>query len=180
MDTQFVIAGFGGQGIMLMGQILAKAAMEEDKNVSWLPSYGPEMRGGEANCSVVINTEAIGSPLINEPQVVVAMNLPSMQKFEQSIAKGGLLLYNCSIIEAKPKRDDIKVISVPCNQIAKDLKNEKVANMVMLGALLGATKVVSIDSVMNALADMLGKNRAHLLPLNNVALEKGIAVSQVF
>lgn len=178
MDAQFLIAGFGGQGVLLIGQILAKAAMDEGKNVSWMPSYGPEMRGGEANCAVVINDEPIGSPLVTEPPVAVVMNLPSMQKFEPTVAKGGVMLYNSSLIEASPKRSDIKTIAVPCNEIAAELKNDRVANMVMLGALLEATNILSIDRVMDALADLFGPSKAHLLPLNRSAIEKGMACAK--
>ncbi len=175
MDAQFLIAGFGGQGVLLIGQILAKAAMDEGKNVSWMPSYGPEMRGGEANCAVVINDDPIGSPLVTEPPVAVVMNLPSMEKFEPTVQKGGVMLYNSSLIEALPKRKDINTYPIPCNDIATELENDRVANMVMLGAVLGATDILSIDSVMAALADIFGPKRAHLLPLNRQAIEKGIA-----
>lgn len=178
MDAQFLIAGFGGQGVLLIGQILAKAAMDEGKNVSWMPSYGPEMRGGEANCAVVINDEPIGSPLVTEPPVAVIMNLPSMQKFEPTIAKGGLMLYNSSLIEVKPQRSDIKTIAVPCNDIAAQLNNDRVANMVMLGAMLEATGILSLDSVMGALADIFGPTKANLLPLNRSAIEKGMALAK--
>ena len=178
MDAQFLIAGFGGQGVLLIGQILAKAAMDEGKNVSWMPSYGPEMRGGEANCAVVINDEPIGSPLVTEPPVAVVMNLPSMEKFEPTIAKDGIMLYNSSLIDALPKRKDIKTIAVPCNEIAAELKNDRVANMVMLGALIGATNILTIDAVMGALGEIFGEGRAHLLPLNRTAIEKGMACAQ--
>ena len=175
MEAQFLIAGFGGQGVLLIGQLLAKAAMHEGQNVSWMPSYGPEMRGGEANCAVVISDEPIGSPLVTEPPVAVLMNLPSLQKFEPTMEPGGILLYNTSLVAAVPKRSDIKIIPVPCNDIAEELGNSRVANMVMMGAIIQATGVISIDSAMEALSESFGEKRANLLPLNREAMEKGMA-----
>lgn len=174
MEAQFLIAGFGGQGILLIGQLMAKAAMHEGKNVSWMPSYGPEMRGGEANCAVVISDEPIGSPLVTEPPVAVIMNLPSLKKFEPAMEKGGLLLYNTSLIDAKPERTDIKVVPIPCNEIAETLGNSRVANMVMLGAIIAATNVITLDSAMEALKDVFGEKKADLLPLNRKAMEAGM------
>ena len=178
MESQFLIAGFGGQGILLIGQLMAKAAMHEGKNVSWMPSYGPEMRGGEANCAVVISEEPIGSPLVTEPPVAVLMNLPSLKKFEPAMEKGGLLLYNTSLIDAKPQRTDTKVIPVPCNDIAESLGNGRAANMVMLGAIIEATGVISPDSAMEALKDVFGEKKANLLPLNRKALEAGMEAAR--
>ncbi len=178
MESQFLIAGFGGQGILLIGQLMAKAAMHEGKNVSWMPSYGPEMRGGEANCAVVISEEPIGSPLVTEPPVAVLMNLPSLKKFEPAMEKGGLLLYNTSLIDAKPQRTDTKVIPVPCNDIAESLGNGRAANMVMLGAIIEATGVISPDSAMEALKDVFGERKANLLPMNRKALEAGMEAAR--
>ena len=174
MEAQFLIAGFGGQGILLIGQLMAKAAMHEGKNVSWMPSYGPEMRGGEANCAVVISDEPIGSPLVTEPPVAVIMNLPSLKKFEPAMEKGGTLLYNTSLIEAEPQRTDTKVLPIPCNEIAEGLGNSRVANMVMLGAIIAATGAITIDSAMDALKDVFGEKKADLLPLNRKAMEAGM------
>ncbi len=174
MEAQFLIAGFGGQGILLIGQLMAKAAMHEGKNVSWMPSYGPEMRGGEANCAVVISDEPIGSPLVTEPPVAVIMNLPSLTKFEPTMENGGLLLYNTSLIDSKPQRKDIKVLPIPCNDIAESLGNGRVANMVMLGAIIAATDAISLDSAMDALKDVFGEKKADLLPLNRKAMEAGM------
>lgn len=178
MEAQFLIAGFGGQGILLIGQLMAKAAMLEGRNVSWMPSYGPEMRGGEANCAVVISDDAIGSPLVTEPPVAVIMNLPSLRKFEPAMETGGLLLYNTSLIDAKPERADTRVIPVPCNDIAEALGNSRVANMVMLGAIIQATSVISIDSAMEALRDAFGEKKANLLPVNRKAIEAGMAAAR--
>ena len=173
MEAQFLIAGFGGQGVLLIGQLLAKAAMHEGMNVSWMPSYGPEMRGGEANCAVVISDEPIGSPLVTEIPIAVIMNKPSMIKFTPAMGKGGIMLYNSSLIDIKPDRDDITAIPVDCNGIAESLGNARTANMVMLGAILKKTGVVSIDSVMEALKATFGPKKEHLLPINRQAMEKG-------
>ena len=178
MEAQFLIAGFGGQGILLIGQLMAKAAMHEGKNVSWMPSYGPEMRGGEANCAVVISDEPIGSPLVTEPPVAVIMNLPSLKKFEPAMEKGGTLLYNTSLIDAAPQRRDTKIISVPCNDIAESLGNSRVANMVMLGAVIAATNVIGSESAMDALKEVFGERKADLLPINRKALEAGMEAAQ--
>ena len=175
MEAQILIAGFGGQGVLLMGQLLAKAAMHEGSDVSWMPSYGPEMRGGEANCAVVISDEPIGSPLVSEPPVAMIMNRPSMDKFEPIIAAGGTLLYNTSLIDRKPARADIRAIEVPCNEIADKLGNSRVANMVMLGAYVALTKVVQVDSLVEALRATLGSGKEHLIPLNRQAIEAGAA-----
>ena len=173
MEAQFLIAGFGGQGVLLIGQLLAKAAMHEGMNVSWMPSYGPEMRGGEANCAVVISDEPIGSPLVTEIPFAVIMNKPSMIKFTPAMEKGGIMLYNSSLIDITPDRDDIVAIPVDCNGIAEELGNSRTANMVMLGAILKKTGVVSIDSAMEALKATFGPKKEHLLPINRQAMEKG-------
>ena len=133
MNKEMIFAGFGGQGVMLMGQILAYAGMLEGQQVSWFPAYGPEMRGGTANCSIIIGDEPVGTPIVTEPSVVVAMNLPSLDKFEPMLHADGTLLINSSLIDRKPHRTDIKTYYVPCNDIAQELGNLKVANMVMVG-----------------------------------------------
>lgn len=173
MTLEVIMAGFGGQGVMLIGMLLSYGGMLEKKYVSWMPSYGPEMRGGTANCSVVVSPDPIVSPVVTEPTVVVAMNLPSMDKFEPVIRPGGLLIVNSSLINRKAKRDDIKVVEVPANDIADNLGNLKVANMVILGALLGLTEVVSIDSIVTSLKKVLPERRHDLIPVNKAALEKG-------
>ncbi|NLW17622.1 MAG: 2-oxoacid:ferredoxin oxidoreductase subunit gamma [Firmicutes bacterium] len=147
MTHEIILAGFGGQGVMLMGQMLAYAGMTEGKNVSWLPSYGPEMRGGTANCTVVVSDKPVGSPLITRPGILVAMNLPSLDKFEDNVKPGGLLVYNSSLISRPPKRDDIEVLAVPANEIANELGNDRIANMVVLGALLGKKPIVENESI---------------------------------
>ncbi len=176
MSTQQVIcAGFGGQGVMSMGQLLTYAGMIEGKNVSWLPSYGPEMRGGTANCSVVVSDKPVGSPIITDATTAIVMNLPSLIKFEKDLVKDGILLINSSLIEKKPSRDDVKAYFVPANEIANDLGNAKVANMVMLGAFLELTKTVEVDSIIAALKKVFGPAKEHLVPMNKDALERGAA-----
>lgn len=173
MTHEMILAGFGGQGVMLMGQMLAYAGMIEGKHVSWLPSYGPEMRGGTANCTVVVSDQPVGSPLITRPGIVVAMNLPSLDKFEGSIKPGGLLIYNSSLIKRQPKRDDITVLPVSANEIANELGSDRIANMVVLGALLGMKPMVEMQSILAALRHALPPHRHNLLPLNEQALERG-------
>lgn len=176
MEKQFLIAGFGGQGVLLIGQLVAKTAMAEGREVSWMPSYGPEMRGGEANCAVVVSDEAIGSPLVSEPEVLVAMNGPSLRKFMPRMQAGGLLLYNASLIENPKLREDIHVIPVPCNTIADSLNTPRVANMVMLGALQAATRIFTTESLVAVMTDWLGQKKAQLLDVNKQALGMGRAL----
>lgn len=173
MEQRIIIAGFGGQGVMAMGQLLTYAGMVEGKQVSWLPSYGPEMRGGTANCSVVLSDDDVGSPVVIDANTAIIMNRPSLDKFENSVVKGGKLFINSSLVDRKSERDDIDVYYVPCNKIANELGNPRVANMVMLGAYLEATKIVSVDSVLAGFTKVFGEKRAHLLPINKEALEKG-------
>jgi len=175
MEQQILMAGFGGQGVLLMGQLLAMSAMAEGKNVTWWPAYGPEMRGGAANCSVVVSDEPVGSPQVTEPTGAMVMNLPSMLIFEKAVTPGGVLLYNSSLIKTPPARDDIRVFGVPCNEIAQGLGNDRVANMVMLGAYVKLTGVISPDSLIEALRQRLGASKESLIPVNRQAIEAGAA-----
>jgi len=167
------MAGFGGQGVMSMGQLLAYSGMLEGKNVSWLPSYGPEMRGGTANCNVIVSDDEIGSPIVTEATAVIAMNLPSLDKFEHSVMPGGTLIINSSLIERKCSRTDIDVFYIPANEIADELGNNRVANMVMLGAYLKKTGIVKPESVIESLRKVLGPSKEHLIPVNEEALKRG-------
>lgn len=173
MMHEIVIAGFGGQGVMLMGQLLTEAGMESGMSVTWLPSYGPEMRGGTANCSVMLSDEPIGSPVANEPTTAIVMNIQSYDKFEPTVRADGLLLINSSLVEKTSSRSDIRQICIPANEIASDLGSTRVANMVMLGAFLKASNVLSLDVIMSALEKKLPEHRRNLLPMNRLALEKG-------
>ncbi|MDK2886206.1 MAG: 2-oxoglutarate ferredoxin oxidoreductase subunit gamma [Thermosipho sp. (in: thermotogales)] len=172
---RFIFAGFGGQGVMLMGQILAYAGMIEGKNVTWMPSYGPEMRGGTANCTVVVSDGPVASPVVDKAEVVVAMNIPSMIKFQDFLTENGFFFLNKSVIDREPDRKDgIKIYKLECNEIADKLGNLKVANMVMLGAVIGATKIVSKESVFKALEKKLTGKKAELIEINKLAIEEGM------
>ncbi len=173
MDEQLIIAGFGGQGVQLMGQLLTQAGMREDKHVSFLPSYGPEMRGGTTNCNVVISDEPVASPIVGEASCAMVLNLPSLLKFEKAVVPGGVLIVNASLCDKPVERDDIRVISIPANEIALELGNIRVVNMIMLGAYLEATKAVSEDTVMDCLKETFGPRREHLLPINRRAMDEG-------
>lgn len=173
--TEIIIAGFGGQGVLVMGQLLANAGMLEGKEVSWYPSYGPEQRGGTCHCSVVISSEEIGSPIVSEPDAAIIMNRPSLDRFEHTVKPGGILVYNTTLIDRAPERTDIKAIGVPATNIADELGNSRIANMVALGAFLQASGVVSAESIERSLAKVLSERHHHLIPLNMQALERGRA-----
>ena len=168
--TKLFFAGSGGQGVLTMGQMLTYAAMFGDMNTTWLPSYGPEMRGGTANCTVVIDTDKpVSCPLIYEADDVVVMNLPSLTKFESLVKPGGNLFVNTSLIDQKPTRTDINVYEVPCNDIALKLGNARTANMVMLGALVEVSKVVPVEMVYKIMEKTFSGRKAALLDLNKTA-----------
>jgi len=173
MTERVIIAGFGGQGVMSMGQMLAYSGMTEDKEVSWLPSYGPEMRGGTANCQVIVSDEPIAAPIISTADTVIAMNLPSLDKFESTVKAGGNLFVNSSLIERKSERDDINVYYINANEIAVEIGNSKVAGMVIIGAYLKVTNVVKEQSVIESLKKVLGKKKLDLIPANQEAMDKG-------
>lgn len=174
MEQKVIMAGFGGQGIMAIGKLLAYAGMIEEKHITWMPSYGPEMRGGTANCAVVVSDEEVGSPLISKDgTAAIVMNLPSMTKFEKELVPGGKLIINKSLIDAKSTRNDIEAYYISANELAMELGNAKVANMVMLGAYLELTKIVEVESVLQAFVKVFGEEKSHLVPLNKDALEKG-------
>ncbi|MBR3295846.1 MAG: 2-oxoacid:acceptor oxidoreductase family protein [Clostridia bacterium] len=177
MTHELLSAGFGGQGVLLLGQLIAYAGLKEEKNVSWLPSYGPEMRGGTANCSVVVSTEEVGSPVVTSPDILVVMNRPSFEKYVDSVVPGGKMFVNSSLIDLKTDRTDIDVYYIPANQIADELGNLRVANMVMLGAVLEQTKIVSPETAIECLRASWGERRAHLIPINQEAMKKGAEAS---
>ena len=175
MEKRMIIAGFGGQGVLLIGQLIAYAGMLADKEVSWMPSYGPEMRGGSANCAVVVSDEPVASPKVEEADLVIAMNRPSMELFEKALVPGGVLIYNSSLIDVKPTRQDIQVVAVLCNDIANDLGSLRSTNMVMLGAYAGVTGEYSVDTLMGALRHKLGPSKEKFMPANQKAIEAGMA-----
>ncbi|MBE6031056.1 MAG: 2-oxoacid:acceptor oxidoreductase family protein [Firmicutes bacterium] len=170
-DKKIFIAGFGGQGVLLIGQMLAYAAMHEGKEVTWMPSYGPEMRGGTANCTVCISDEKVASPLVTECDVLVAMNGPSLEKFEKMLVPGGHLFINSSIVPGKATRDDVNVHYVDCTKIAEEeVGNGKTSNMVMLGAIIRKSGAVSLDIMDTVFEDTLKGGKAKLIPSNKKAL----------
>jgi 2-oxoglutarate ferredoxin oxidoreductase subunit gamma len=173
MQTEIVIAGFGGQGVLFAGQVLAYAAMDAGMQVTWIPSYGPEMRGGTANCTVIISDDEIGSPLVKHPKAVLALNLPSADKYEPLVAKGGVLVGNASLINRPFTRTDIEAFLIPANEIAEDIADKRLMNMVMLGALLEKLPVLSIEAIEKALEDHLPARHKKLLPANYQALRSG-------
>ena len=174
MTKEFIFAGFGGQGMLLIGKFLAMACMLDGKHVSWLPSYGPEMRGGTANCSVIISDDPVASPIVYEADVVVAMNLPSLDKFEHEVKPGGLLVINSSIIDRKSVRDDITVVYCDAMKIAEEVKNPKGANVAILGAMMAKCDIVDIDKMTEAIRIDLGERKAKFLDANVRALKAGM------
>jgi 2-oxoglutarate ferredoxin oxidoreductase subunit gamma len=173
MQTEIIIAGFGGQGVLFGGQVLAYAAMDLGKQVTWIPSYGPEMRGGTANCTVVIADEEIGSPLVEHPSLGIALNLPSFDKYEELLLKGGTLIVNKSMVDRGRRRSDIRVVFVACNQIAEEIGDRKLLNMVAVGALLGALPEIGINEIEKALENHMPTRHKDLLPKNFQALKRG-------
>ena len=178
MLKQFIFAGFGGQGMLLIGKFLAMASMLEGKHVSWLPSYGPEMRGGTANCSVNISDDEVASPIVDQADVVIAMNLPSLDKFEPVVKPGGVLVVNSSIIERKSVRDDIDVVYCDAMKIAEEVGNPKGANVAILGAMMAKVDVCSVDSMVEAIRIELGERKAKFLEGNKKALLAGMEAAK--
>lgn len=177
MQNEVMFAGFGGQGILLIGKILAHAAMEEGREVAWIPSYGPEMRGGTAYCTVVISDRPIGSPIIRNPMYLVAMNRPSLEKFALQVKPGGVILINRSLIPIDSGRDDVDELIVPATDIAKRIGNVRAANIVALAAFVYRTKIVDFDCMRDCVkGEFLKKEK--LLPLNMKAVEEGRKVAQ--
>jgi len=174
---EIVFAGFGGQGVLSMGKILAYAGLREGYEVCWLPSYGPEMRGGTANCSVIISSKKISSPISTSYDAGVILNQPSLDKFENEIKPGGLLIYEEADILTKPKRKDIKVFGLTAFAEAQKLQVKQVANMIVLGALIKHSNIVKIESVLRALKDVLPTRHHHLIPVNKKALLLGMELS---
>lgn len=167
-----IMAGFGGQGLMFIGKLLAYSAMKTGKHVTWIPSYGPEMRGGTANCTVVISDEEIGSPVITSPKALIIMNNPSLKAFEPRLQTQGTLFLNSSLITQHPTRSDIEVVEMPANDIAVDVGEKRAANMVMLGAYIAKTNVVSKENIIEGLKEFFEK-KIQFLNVNIKAFEKG-------
>lgn len=170
LNQEIVFAGFGGQGILSMGKFLVYAGMDLGYNVSWLPSYGPEMRGGTANCSVIVTEENIGSPIVTQATALVVMNRPSLEKFENSVVPGGLIIVDDSLVNREVERKDVTVLSIPASQIADEIGDKKIANMVLLGALVAKTGMMPMDALLKALKD---HGKESFYAINQKALEKG-------
>jgi 2-oxoglutarate ferredoxin oxidoreductase subunit gamma len=178
MYQDVMMAGFGGQGVLLAGKLLAYAAMIEGKQVTWFPSYGAEIRGGTANCTVIISTDEIGSPVVQNPSTMIIFNTASFKKFEKRIKPGGHLFLNTSLVHEQPTRSDLLRIDVAANDIADDLGDSRISNMVMLGAFIQKTCVVQNESVIAALKHVLPAKRHALIPLNVNGLQRGAEASQ--
>lgn len=173
-NQDIIIAGFGGQGILSAGRILAYAGMLENKNVSWLPSYGPEMRGGTANCHVIISEDLVGSPILNSATSLIVMNGPSLEKFEKMVVSGGVIITDSSLVEKAPTRKDVEVYSIPATKTALDMGNATYANIILLGKLIAVTNIISEGNFEEALRKILPDKKHHLIPEEIKALEFGM------
>ena len=174
MKKQIIISGFGGQGGLAIGKNLAEAGMDQGLNVTWAPSYGPEMRGGTANCSVVLSDKPVGSPVFARPTELIALNEPSLEKFEAGVQSGGTVFINSDVVTDKVSRPDLTAYYIPCSQIAEEVGNSKASNMVMLGAYVAATKVVKPETVVEIIKEMFTGAKAKFVPANIAAFEGGM------
>lgn len=178
MNHELLVAGFGGQGVLSLGMTLAYAGMVEGKEISWMPSYGPEMRGGTANCIVIVSDKKISSPILTTFDTVIALNQPSLEKFESAVKPGGLLMYDSTSIIKPPTRTDIQIAAIPASDEALKLKNAKTLNMIVLGAFIERSNVVPMSAIMQALKKVLPERYHHLLPLNEQALRRGMELAK--
>ena len=171
--TQILIAGFGGQGVLFAGKLLAYKGLVSDKQVSWLPSYGPEMRGGTANCSVIISDEPVGSPIVSKPDILVAMNLPSLQKYENDVVPGGIIIVDSTLISKKVERTDVTTYYIPATKIAKDEGFSTLANMILMGKLMKASDMLGFDGIEETVKKVVPPKKANLIDINIKALKTG-------
>ena len=174
MNKEILIAGFGGQGILFSGKFLAYEGLIDGKEVSWLPSYGPEMRGGTANCSVILSDEPVGSPIVSNPDILVAMNLPSLDKYEDAVVPGGMIFVDSTLIERKVKRDDVKVFYIPATQLAQQMQAPTLANMIITGKLIAESGMIKTESIEQTLGKIVSAKRANLLEVNLKAIKCGM------
>ena len=174
-SLNIVLAGFGGQGVLFAGKLIAYAGLLEDREVSWLPSYGPEMRGGTANCSVVLSDKPVGSPVFAHPTELIALNEPSLSKFEAGVLPGGTVFVNSDVVTDKVSRSDLNAYYIPCSQIADEVGNAKVSNMVMLGAYVAGTKILKPETIEKMIQEMFTGSKAKFVPLNIEAFHRGMA-----
>lgn len=175
MHEEVIVAGFGGQGVMFAAQLLAYAGMKQGKHVAWVPAYGPEQRGGTAHAAVIISDEEIGSLIVTRPTIAIVMNSLSKEKYEPKLKSGGTLVINSSLVKEKVTRADILVIEIPANDLAHEIGNDRLANMIILGALIRATEVIPLEAVISSLPKVLQVRRRHLLEANEQALRRGVA-----
>ena len=173
MTIQILIAGFGGQGVLFTGKFLAYKGLLEEKQVSWLPSYGPEMRGGTANCSVILSDEPVGSPIVSNPDALIVMNLPSFDKYESSVVPGGKVFVDSTLIGRKAQRTDIETYYIPATKMAADAGIPTLANMIILGQMIRRTGAISMDDLVDAMKKIVSAKRAELIEMNIKALETG-------
>ncbi len=173
MREEVIISGFGGQGVLFAGKLLTYTGLESDLQVVYFPSYGPEMRGGTAHCTVIISDAEIGSPFIRNPSAAIVMNIPSLERYESLVKAGGILVVNTSLVDREPDRDDIDVIAVPANDIAEQVGDKRLANIVLLGALVSRMEIVTLDAVEASLHKHIPENRRSLLEANIKALAQG-------
>ncbi len=173
MTNQILIAGFGGQGVLFAGKFLAYAGLLEEKQVSWLPSYGPEMRGGTANCSIIVSDNPVGSPIVNDPDCLIVMNLPSYDKYEATVTAGGTMIVDSTLISKKSERTDINACYIPATQMAVDAKMPTLANMILMGKFLKETNLVSKDTIEAALKKVVSAKHADMLEINLKAIQLG-------
>lgn len=177
-ETSIIISGFGGQGTLFAGQVLAYTALDNDLEVTWIPSYGPEMRGGTAHCTVILSEERIGSPIVGNPDIVLALNLPSVDKYETLIPPNGTLIANSSLVNREIERKDINSILLPANEIAEEIGMSRLANMIMVGALTKLRPVLSLDMVKAGLEEHIPERHRKTLPMNFKAMERGYAFAE--
>jgi 2-oxoglutarate ferredoxin oxidoreductase subunit gamma len=172
-ETSIIISGFGGQGTLFAGQVLAYAFMDNELEVTWIPSYGPEMRGGTAHCTVIASEEPIGSPLVRNPDVVLALNLPSVDKYESLVPESGVLVANSSLVNREIERKNINSLLIPANELAEEIGLSRLANMIMVGAMVALKPILSLDAIKKALEEHIPERHQKTLPMNYKAMDKG-------
>lgn len=174
MQHATIFGGFGGQGLLFAGHVLAQAAVIEGRTVSWMPSYGPEMRGGTASCTVIVADHPIGSPIVDTADSVVALNPPSLAKFEPLLVPGGVLIVNATLVEAEPRRTDLEVVAIPCTELARACGDDRFVSIVALGGLIARSSIVRSESIRQALMDIVGEDRLPLIEANMAAFGRGL------
>ena len=178
MQTEVVLSGFGGQGALFAGQVLAYTGLEAGKHVTWIPSYGPEMRGGTAHCTVIVSDDEIGSPIVRNPSAAIVLNIPSLERYEPLVKSGGVLVVNASLVDRRPGRPDVTVLMIPATEAAEELGEKRMANMVLLGAYLQAQPIFTLEAVGVALGHHIAEHRRKLVPANLEALRRGTELAK--